>query len=49
MKPKIITQIKINGEWSDVPLETAQKVAERTIEQAAANIGYIVTFKDKTA
>lgn len=52
MKPRIVSQIKINGEWvnqEDIPLETVQKVVERTIKRAAANIGYAVEIKEKTA
>lgn len=44
-KPKIVSQIKINGEWvnqEDIPEEVVRKIVEETIKRAAANIGYEV-------
>ncbi len=52
MKPKIISQIKINGEWinqEDIPAEVVQRIVERTIKRAAENIGYIAARKEKSA
>lgn len=52
MKPRIVSQLKIKGEWvnqEDIPLETVRRMVERTIKRAAANIGYTAEIKDKTA
>lgn len=52
MKPKIISQIKINGEWvnqENIPDEVVREIVERTIKRAAANIGYIAARKEKSA
>lgn len=42
LKPKIISQIKINGEWvnqEDIPEEEARELIEKALRRAAANIG----------
>jgi len=48
----IISQIKINGEWTDqesIPREEAMKIIEETICRAVNNAGFAVDKKDKTA
>lgn len=48
MKPKIISQIKINGEWvnqEDIPAEVVAQIVEQTIKRAAENIGFTATRK----
>lgn len=51
MKPKIISMIKVNGEWinqDDISPGAARKIIEKTIRQAASNIGFeIVVEKTK--
>lgn len=49
-KPKIVSLIKIDGEWvnqDDLPPETVNKIVEATIRQAAKNIGFDVTVSRK--
>lgn len=51
-KPTIISMIKINGEWmnqDDAPPEIVHQMVAQTIIRAAANIGFEVTRKEKTA
>lgn len=53
-KPKIISMIKIAGEWVDqdtLPPEEVRRMVEQTIIRAAANIGFEVTLakKEKSA
>lgn len=42
-KPKIVSQIKINGKWvnqEDIPEEVVEKIVEEAIKRAAVSIGY---------
>lgn len=48
-KPKIISMVKINGEWvtqEDVDPEVFAGIVETVIRRAAANIGFDVTVTD---
>lgn len=51
--PKIISMVKINGEWvnqDSIPPGTMKKIVEETIKRAAANIGFaVVPQKEKSA
>lgn len=41
-KPKIISMIKVNGEWvnqDDLPQELVNEIVAKTLARAAANIG----------
>lgn len=52
MKPKIVSEIKINGKWmpqEKIPPEIVEKIVEDTIKRAAANIGCTVAPKEKSA
>lgn len=51
-KPKIVSLIKINGEWvnqDDLPAELVREMVAKTIIGAANNIGFDVVRKEKTA